>query len=97
MPQDLETCCIFEFSLGGSTSWVVRLPNSTNGHEPKVLNWLIERFGPDDPEYWPKIFNHVKGYNSIWKRGSICTYTYQEYWFNNKDDALETFLVFSTT
>jgi len=82
--------------MGGVTSWVVRLPNSTNGHEPQVVNWLIERFGIDDHEYWTKIFNQKRETpNNLWKRGSICTYVYQEYWFTNRDDAFETYLVFS--
>jgi hypothetical protein len=82
--------------MGDVTSWVVRLPNSTNGHEPQVVNWLIERFGIDDHEYWTKIFNQKRETpNSLWKRGSICTYVYQEYWFTNRDDAFETYLVFS--
>ena len=82
--------------MGGVTSWVVRLPNSTNGHEPQVVNWLIERFGIDDHEYWTKIFNQKRETpNSLWKRGSICTYVYQEYWFTNRDDAFETYVVFS--
>jgi hypothetical protein len=96
VPKEIETCCVFEFPMGGVSSWVVRLPNSTNGHEPQVLNWLIERFGMDDHQYWTKIFtNNNSSSNSIWKRGSICTYVYQEYWFTNRDDALETYLVFS--
>ena len=95
MAKNLETSCIFEFTMGNVTSWVVRLPNETNGHDPKVINWLVERFGIDDTEYWSKIFtNNSSIHNSLWKRGSICTFVYQEYWFTNREDAIETFLVF---
>jgi len=91
---DVENQCIYEFTIGGVSNWVLRLPNNTNGHEPHVLNWLFERFGPDDPYYWPKIFRHEVDKTSIWKRGAICTYVYQEYWFTKHEDAIETFLVF---
>ena len=95
MAKEVETRCILEFTMGNVTSWVVRLPNSTNGHDPQVVNWLIERFGMDDTEYWSKIFTKQRAtHNSLWKRGSICTFVYQEYWFTNREDAIETFLVF---
>ncbi len=87
---------IYEFEFAGVMNYVVRLNNRTNSHELEVLEWLFNRFGPDDPEYYPKIFRdrHLAPLQ-IWKRGAICTYVYQEYWFTNYPDAFETWLTFS--
>jgi hypothetical protein len=92
----LEPPGIYEFRFADSINWVVRLSNNTNTHSPDVLAWLCTRFGDEDPEYYPKIFRDKNLVPlKIWKKGAICTYVYQEYWFTSYDEAFETWLTFS--
>jgi hypothetical protein len=58
--------------------WIVKLPLTSNEPDGSIGNWLINRFGEVD--------------SGRWYPGVFSTYEYQEYWFDQEENAVETFL-----
>lgn len=57
--------------------WIVRLPSDHLTYNDDCVDFCEKMFGPE----------HI-----LWRKGAICTYTWQEFIFTNHEHAL-TFLI----
>jgi hypothetical protein len=61
--------------------WIVKLPLEGDISDPDILAWLEERFGDQE---WGN-----------WIMGEVSIGRYQEYWFDDQANAIETYLTWN--